>query len=237
MADTNALLTVEQAVTRFLLKYKKPTEDYITYIELACNAIRDFSLYHGGDTTAEKMTVDSNKWIDMPDSMIGFNDLCIPIDGEWWSFTERKAIVNTTTFTGLVEGRDSDSGEGVAIRDALTSGYGARGGVNDYNYTIDWKQRRIYLDGIDSGTVVLIYTTSGISTTASTYISDLLTPVIDSYLLWRETYWQKDLVREREMRGKEYEREVLKARNFINSLTYNQLRDLLLSSATQTAKR
>jgi len=125
----------------------------------------------------------------------------------------------------------------VDIKDAMTSGYGAKGGVNDYNFTVDWKSRRIYLDGLDSGDVVLIYTSSGLSVDGGTTVSDLLSPVIESYLLWRETYWLKDLVRERADRGREYNNEVLKARNFINSLSFNQLRDILLGTATQAARR
>jgi len=237
MADTNALRTIESVVTDFLLGYKKTTEDYIIYLKHACDAVREFNLYHGGEFKMEKMTVDSNKFLEMPDDMIGFNDLLIPFNGEWWSFSERRKIVNTTTFTGLVEGRDDESGEGVEIKHSLTYGYGAHGGVNNYNYMIDWRARRIFLDGIDSGTVVLRYVSSGINLTADTYVSELIVPVIQSYLLWKETYFVKGLERERLLREKDYDKEVLKVRNFTNSMTYDQLRDLILSSTTPTPRR
>jgi hypothetical protein len=169
--------------------------------------------------------------------MIGFNDLCVDWQGEWYSFTERRAIVNTTTFTGLVEGRDDEQGEGVDISQPLSYGYGAHGAVNEFNYMLDWKARRIYVDGISSDTAVLFYTSSGVTVDGTTYVSDLLTPVIDAYLLHKETYWIPELVRERQLRERDYTNEVLKARNFINSLTFNQLRDLLLASSTQSVKR
>jgi hypothetical protein len=237
MADTSALLTVEGVTTRYLLKYKKPSEDYILYLEHACNCIRDFSLYHGNELTTEKVTVNANKWITMPSAMIGFNDLCVDWQGEWYSFTEKRAIVNTTTFTGLVEGRDDEQGEGVSISQPESYGYGAHGAVNEFNYTLDWKARRIYVDGISSDTAVLFYTSSGVTVDGTTYVSDLLTPVIDAYLLWKETYWLIEFVRERQARERDYTNEVLKARNFINALTFNQLRDLLLASSTQSVKR
>ena len=106
MAATNALLAIEDIVTRFALKYKKSTEDYVSYLELACNCVRDFSLYHSGEAITAKVSVTANKLIEMPDDMIGFVDLCYPIEGRWWSFTRQDDIVNTTTFTGTppVEG-------------------------------------------------------------------------------------------------------------------------------------
>ena len=90
---------------------------------------------------------------------------------------------------------------------------------------------------MNSDTAILMYTSTGITASGTTYVSDLLTPVIDNYLLYVETFWIKDLVREREMRRKAYNDEVLKARNFVNALTYNQLRDLIMGTTTQGPKR
>jgi hypothetical protein len=237
MANTSALLTIEGVVGRWMLANKRGTEDYVTYLENALNCVRDFNLYNGNEVTTEKVTVNANHYIAMPSSMIGFNDLCVDWQGEWYSFTERRAIVNTTTFTGLVEGRDDEQGEGVDISQLQSYGYGAHGAVNEFNYTLDWKARRIYVDGISSDTAVLFYTSSGVTADGTTYVSDLLTPVIGAYLMWRETYWMTEFTRERQLRERDYTNEVLKARNFINSLTFSQLRDLLLGASTQAVKR
>lgn len=237
MANTPALLTLNEVVTRFLLKYKKSTEDAVTYTELAANCVRDWQLYHGNEVTVAKVSIDANYVIEFPVDMIGFIDLCWYFSGRYWSFTEQKDIVRTTTFTGLVEGRDSDMEEGQPIAHANSYTYGARGGVNDYNYTIDWKARRIFVDGINSDTAILFYTSSGITSAGTTYVSDLLTPVIDSYLLWKESYWLPNLARERQLRERDYTNEVLRARNFVNALSYTQLHDLLMGSSTQGPKR
>ena len=237
MAQTSALIDIETVISRYLLKFKKSTEDYVSYLELACNCVRDFSLFHSANVVTAKVSVTANKIIEMPDDMLSFVDLCYPMQGRWWSFTRQNDIVNTTTFTGLVEGRDSDVEEGVDIPHALSSGYGAKGGVNTYNYMIDWEARRIFVDGIESDTVVLKYVSSGVTVNGTTYVPDFLTPVIDSFLLWKETYWVANLARERQLREKDYTNEVLKARNLINSLTYNELRDLLLGASTQSVKR
>jgi len=237
MAYMDSLRTIEDITTGFLLGYKRSTEDYTSYLDLACRSVRDFNLYHNANYVTAKVDITANKLIEMPDDMIGFIDLSYPLEGRLWSFTRQDDIVNTTTFTGLVEGRDSDAGEGVNIKHALSTSYAAKGGVNTYNYTIDWEARRIFIDGIDTDTAVLKYVSSGITVSGITYVPEFIVPVIEGYLLWRETYFLTQFAREREQRKAEYKEEVLKARYFVNSLSYNELRDLLLGSATQSVRR
>jgi len=237
MAHTASLINIETAVSRFLFKYKLPTEDALIFTEHACNCYRDFRLYDSNQVVTAKVTVNANRWIVMPDDMVTFVDLCTPVNGAWWSFTERKEIVNTTTFTGLVEGRDADVGEGVDLTTPTTSGYGAKGGINDYNYTLDWEQRRIYVDGIESATVVLMYGSSGIETSGTTQIPEFITPMLDAYLLWKSSYWNPELKRERQLLERDYDRARLSTRNLINSMSYSQWRDVILSSVTQVPIR
>jgi len=237
MSKTAAMINVETVVSRFLLKYKLSTDDAFIYTEHCCNAIRDFNLYDSDLPITEKVTVNANKWIDMPSDMIGFIDLVLPIGGAWWSFTEKREIVNTTTFTGLTEGRDSTFGEGVDMTQPRSLDYGAKGAVNDYYYTIDWSARRIFVNGIESDTVVLIYTTSGIEASGTTQVPEMITPMLDAYMLWKSSYWRQELARERQMLEKDFTNARLSIRNLINSMSYNQWRDVILGSATQSVQR
>lgn len=237
MATHNALIPITEAVDRFLFKYKISTDDAFIYIEHACNCLRDFQLYDSGDVVSEKVSISALGIIEMPDSMVGFNGLFIPINGELWSFTPKDTIVNTTTTTGGAETQDSDFGEGVAITDPQSDGYGAKGGVNDYYYTIDWKARRIFCEGITSDTVLLRYVTSGVEMTGTTYIPEMITPMLDAYLLWRSSYWLPALKRERRLLEADYDKAELKIRNFINAMSYDEWHDLLLSLTTQVPIR
>jgi len=234
---TAALISIEEVVSRFLFMYKKSTEDTFIYTEHACSAYRDFRLYDADMVVTLKVTFTTNKWLDMPADMQTFVDLCVPINGAWWSFTERKEIVNTTTFTLLVEGRDATQGEGVDMEEPRTSGYAAHGAVNDYNYMLDWRARRIFLEGVDSGTGVLFYTTSGVETTGTTTVPEFIVPMIHNYLLWKESYWLPELARERQLREKDYYNSRLSVRNLMYGLTANQWRDVLLGSSGQAPKR
>jgi hypothetical protein len=240
MADSLALVSIEQVVTTFLFSYKKPTEDYSLYLQHACRAVQDFSLYDGNIATTAKVTLNTTlKCIDMPTDMLTFIDLVTPLNGSWWSFTEKPRMVNTTTFTGAVEGRDENQGEGVTVDQSKTTGYGAKGGWNKFRFTFDWAARRIYVDGTYETTdyIVLIYVSSGIKTTDETKVPSFLTPMIDAFLLERETYWIPELTRERGIREDAYWKEKMKVRNLINSMSYDQWRDIFLASTTPTIQR
>ena len=241
MADyTNALISIEQIVTTFLFAYKHGTEDYSLYIQHAARCIEDFNLYDGNYLVTAKVTVDTTlKCIEMPDDMLTFVDLVTPIKGAWWSFSEKNQIVNTTTFSGLVESRDSTQQEGVAIDQPRVTGYGAKGAWNKFRYTIDWAARRIYVDE-DYDTdeyIVLMYVSSGIKATEDTTVPAFLVPLIENYLLEKETFWMPELVRERPMRHEAYWHEKMRVRDLVNSMSYSQWRDLILGNVTQTPQR
>jgi len=235
--STAAVINIETIVNDYLHGYKKSTEDYFTYLLHACYCVRDFKLYDSHQFETTKVTFTTNKWLDMPTDMQTFVDLCIPIDGGWWSFTEKREIVHTTTFTGLVEGRDATFEEGVDMNEPRTLGYAAHGAINDYNYMLDWEARRIFINGITSGTGVLMYTSSGVEVTGTTQVPDFLTPVIHNYLLWKESYWLPEFARERQLRERDFTNSRLTVRNLINAMTYNQWRDAILVSAMQAPNR
>jgi hypothetical protein len=240
MADTLALIPIEQVVTTFLFSYKRQTEDYSLYVQHACRAVEEFNLYDGNIVQATKVTINTAlQCIEMPGDMQQFIELVTPIEGQWWSFTEKSRIVNTTTFTGAVEGRDVTQGEGVEIVKPRVTSYGAKGAWNKFNYTIDWKARRIYVDDVYNANdyIVLMYVSSGINASGETTVPAFLVPMIEAYLFERETFWMPELVRERENRFNNYWREKMKIKNLINSMTVDAWKDIFLGSATQTIQR
>jgi hypothetical protein len=234
---TNALVSINVVVDRFLFKYKMPLEDASLFVEHACNCFRDFSIYDSPNVVSEKVTISALGVVEMPDDMIGFNGLFIPLDGELWAFTRRDGIVNTTTTTGGVEGQDDDFGEGAVLTDPKSDTYGGVGGVNDYYYTIDWKARRIFCEGIKSDTVLLRYTTSGVETTGTTYVPEFITPMLDAYMLWKASYWMPNLAKERQLLERDFTNTENRIRNLINSMTYDEWRDLFLGMTTQAPIR
>lgn len=234
---TNALINIEEVVSRFLLKYEQSTDHAVSFQEHVCNAVRDFRLYDSNQVVSEKVSVSALGIIEMPADMLSFVDLCKPYNGQWVSLTEIDTIVNTTTMVGAVETRDSDFGEGVDILHPEDVGYGARGGINAYNYVIDWEARRIFCEGIISDTLMLRYVSSGVETTGTTTVPEILTPMLDAYMLWKGSYfipiWKKEMLVYKD----EYKEEKAKLRNLMNSMSYSQWSDLLLGLSSQAPIR
>ena len=233
----NALITINEAVTEYMLGYLKTTENAFVYTKHAVDCVRDFHLYDSPNYVSSKVSVSALGIIEMPDDMLGFNGLFVAQNGEWWSFSQKDTLVNTTTTTLGVEGHDSDFGEGEAVQDPKTSDYGGVGGVNDYYYMLDWKARRIFCEGITSDTVLLKYVTSGIEVSGTTYVPIYVLPLIEDYLLWHECYWIPGLERFAAEREKKYLRTEYRIRNLINSMTYEEWHDTLLSVTSQAPQR
>lgn len=235
---TDALISINEVVTRFFIKYPDISTRYALALTEHCiNCFRDYSIYDSPNVVTEKIDISALGIIEMPDDMIGFNGLFINVQNELWAFTAKDTIVNTTTYTGLVEGQDDHFGEGGAITDPKTDDYGGVGAVNDYYYTIDWKARRIFCEGIVSDTVFLRYTTSGVETSGTTYVPEFITPMLDSYMYWKSTYFVDKLRRERDIAERDFTRAEMKIRNLQSAMTYDQWRDLFLSITTQAPLR
>ena len=238
--DTPALISIERIVTDFLFGYKKGTDDYPLYLRHACFAFQDFNLYDGEILQTAKVTINPLlKCIELPDYCQKVIDLVTPVKGGWWSFTQKDNIVNTTTTVGGVETRDSAQGEGVVIDVDRVVSYGAKGAYNKFRCTIDMAARRIYVDNVYdvSDYIVLMYVSSGINANGETKVPSFIIPMIDMYLLEKETYWIPELARERQMRHQDYWQEKMKVRNLINAMSKDVWLDLFYSSFTQVPQR
>jgi hypothetical protein len=234
---TPAILSINEAVSRYLLKYKLPQEDMVSYIEHACDALRELHLNDLPNLVTSKVAISALGIIELPTDCIGVNGLYMFVDGVKWYFTLNDGIITTTTIAGGVESQTATYGEGQAIVDPKTDTYGGVGGVNDYYYKIDWKARRIFCEGIISDIAMLEYVTSGIELTGTTYVPSQALSVIDTYLKWKESYLIPGQERFAESRERNYNNAVYKLRNLVNAMSYEQWRDTLLSVTTQAPLR
>ena len=60
MADTPALITINDVVTRYLLKYRKTLDDAVIYTEHAAECLKSWQLYSDSKVNIEKVEIDSN---------------------------------------------------------------------------------------------------------------------------------------------------------------------------------
>lgn len=233
MAYTGGLVKLADTVDRFMLKYKLPTEDGVLYFEHAADCLRQIMSKHSNTSVTAKISVGSNGIVEMPLDMTGFVNLYVQIGGEFWSFTDRPRMVNTTTGTvGVDEVQD---GEGIVA--GQTVGYGAKGAVNDYYMRIDFTARRIFLDGFKSDTAVLVYTTSGLVVGGDTMIPAESTEVIDNYLYWKKSWFDGSNRGEKDSRKRDYYDELQQLRILNFMPTGDMLRDIFYSTMTQAPQR
>jgi hypothetical protein len=237
MANTVAITEIGLLIDKYILLRQLPQDNYFTYLQMACNCYREISLRHSNSVVTTKISVSALGIIEMPTDMVGFCNLFVPIDGEWWSFTNKPRKVTTTTTTSGVEGQNSLMGEGVDVNDDRYIGLGGKVGVNQYYRTIDWAARRIFCDGFKSDTAVLQYTSSGLVVSGNTYIPQQCEAPITAYI-----DWQREINNVRSMAmlqtlEKYYADRIFEMRliNFMPSA--DEIKDAWDSSSTQTPQR
>lgn len=230
--DSSAQTTIDNYLTKYLLKKELTQDSYFALLQHACDCFRNINTRHSNREVTAKVSVSSLGIIEMPSDMIGFGFLAVPLDGELWTFTPKSRKVNTTTTTSGIEGQNSAMGEGVDVRDAQYLGLGGRGGVNAYYMKVDWKARRIFCDGFKSDTAVLRYTSSGLEIGGTTYIPVQCETVIDAYLDWKRAENREDSLSRIQYYEQKYVGQLMELRilNFMPSL--DEIKDAWDSSSS-----
>ena len=226
MADITGVTSLRILVDTHLFKFKMSTEDAAILFEHAANCYRDIRVRHGDMITTEEVDVDDYGIITMPTSMMTFLNLGVYKDNELWTFTERPNL-----------DVDPDITEEPSIVDGTITTYGSKGGINAYYYNIDWGQRKIFCEGITDDTAILKYVGTGISASADTLVPEVMAPMIDTYLLWMRGYWEGATRGEMADREARFDKEVMIYRKVINTLSYDQIMDVLWGTTTQGPQR
>jgi hypothetical protein len=147
-------------------------------------------------------------------------------------------MIPTVTLQSGAETQDSTIGEGKSLSTGEDDGFSTRGGMNDYYYRVDKKERRILVNGLPRPTVYLAYVSSGISISAD----EVFIPVeckasIETYILWQDALFNTQI---NKAAIGEYKRMFREEEMLLRSLqfpTVDQIMDIFYSSYTNTPKR
>ena len=101
------------------------------------------------------------------------------------------------------------------------------GGKNKYYYALDWQTRKIICEGITSGTAVLKYVGTGISATGDTLVPENMIPVIESYMMWKKSLWNRESRPHARTYKQLYWDEINAYRHIVQALTHDEVRDIL----------
>ena len=236
MADTNATLTIQNIVKRFLLKYKISRNDYFLFQEHAYDCTRDLNLFHGKFFSTSRITTSSLGIADMPDDCEEIINLSQPWNGMMWTFTRRSDMAISFTGAGSTADDDFGTGEGLGITEDMRAGYGAHGGVNYYYWKDDWKNRKIYIDSLLSDDFLLTYIGSGIDLTAATVVPAKTILVYDAYLRWKQSEFDMMPYTEQNMRKASYDEAIAMLRR-TNMPGAVEFKDTLRKLTVQTIQR
>ena len=236
MADTNATITIQETVNRFLYKYKISKDDFFLFQEHALDCTRDLNLFHGRFFATSRITTSSLGIGDMPDDCEEIISLSQPWNGMEWTFTRRPDMSISFTGAGSTADADFGTGEGLGINDERSVGYGAHGGVNYYYWRDDWADRKIYVDSLLSDDFLLTYISSGISLTASTVVPTKAIFVFDAFLRWKQSEFDMMPYTEQNMRKASYD-EAIKMLRRTNMPGAVEFKDILRNLTVQAPIR
>lgn len=239
MAEISGTITVNKFVDKMLFKLGKNHDEYLRYLQITLDGLRHLFMHKVGYITNTKQTIDTDtNTVDFPDDFIGLVSLSVPSEGRMWTLTRDDTIVPTTsTDINGDEYLDADDGEGVDLSEEYVPiGYGARGGYNDWYYTMDNLRRRFIISGRAVDHVILRYMSSGINATSATEIPLALEESLEQYLRWKVADYEDQNLNVVSERKKAFESAIRRLMKF-NAPNLYEIKDALYASANQSIRR
>jgi len=181
MANISSLISLDAFVRRLLAKEGKDDDDYMRYMQIACDGLRDMHQHDFSVEATAVVTVNSTtNTFSFPTDFVRYIWVATPIDGRWWTYTRDDTMVPL----------EDDAGE--TIQSSLpnlanyefSTSYGEAGGHNRYLFKPDYKNRRFQVSGDTPDIVVLKYVSNGIDSAGSINIPDYATLALEAYVRW-----------------------------------------------------
>ena len=181
MANISSLISMDAFVRRLLAKEGKDDQDYMRYMQIACDGLREFHTHDFSVEVTKVVTVNATtNTFAFPTDYVRYIFIATVIDGRWWTYTRDDEMAPLS---------DDDS---VAIQSSLPNvatfntldSYGQAGGWNKYFFRPDHKNRRFQVGGFTPDIVILKYVSNGIDSTGDINIPSYALPALESYVRW-----------------------------------------------------
>lgn len=176
----------------FELKLEKEAWHWLFQSTINCvRELNMFKLKEAGKVI--KATVDTTiNAIEMPSDCLKVLGVAIANNGRIWTLTRDDTLIPTTTTVNSQETLDNAYQEGFAPNDESLYRPGDFGGRNEAYYVVDEPNRRVLIRGKSVSSVFLIYISSGIEVSATTYIPMKCYQAIKTYCAWKwhESEWE-----------------------------------------------
>lgn len=230
MSDTSRTISLRNIVKSTLFLARKSKEEYFRFFQLACEGYRDLCLYHINNKKTVLLDMSVLNTIDFPVDYLSLIALGIPLHGKLWVFTKDHELLTKATLDPVYSWKDQ-------IDEKSQSGYGTKGGKNDYYFNEDSENQRFVFNGIQRSEVVLQYVSSGISATAETSVPVVVKSALQAHILYYDILYDPNATLNQKMILEEnYNREIRKLR-VLAMPSIDEIRDQFYRSYTQTPKR
>jgi hypothetical protein len=190
MANISSLISLDAFTRKLLAKEGKDNDDYMRYMQIACDGIRDMYIHDFQVIVTKVVTVDSTtNSFNYPTDYVRYKAIATPVDGRWWVYTRDDGMVplsDDDTSTAL--GADNST----AIQSTLPNlaeqfgagNLGRAGGANNYLFREDKRNRLFQVSGLTPDIVVLMYVSNGLNSDGTINIPDYATLALEKYLRW-----------------------------------------------------
>lgn len=238
MSDTNGLVNVVKVIEDYMLQSHTDRSQRARISAIALQGVRDLNMFRIDNSKIEEIPMTAINTVNLPDDFLKLVSIGIPFNGKMWFFTRKDDIIKTTSFIGGAEVLDPNDGEGVDLgKYNQFLGYGTRGGVNQYYYTVDEPNRRIIINGFPQTKVILIYISSGISLSNGVFIPQYAYNSLFAWIAYKDVMFNPNVSGlDKQMREENYYTETRKLARF-RIPTIEEIRDTLYSTYVQTVKR
>jgi len=179
MANISSLISLDAFTRRLLAKEGKDNDDYLRYMQIACDGLRDMHSHDFSVEVTKVVTVDTTtNTFSFPTDYVKYTWIATVIDGRWWLYTRDDNMAPL---------KDDDS---VTIQSSFpniaeygtVSSLGEAGGKNKYYFREDRKNRRFQVGGYTADIVVLKYITNGLDSAGSINIPDYARSALEAYV-------------------------------------------------------
>ena len=182
MANISSQISLDAFVRRLLGKEGKDNEDYLRYLQIACDGLRDMYLHDFEVEVTKVVTVDSTtNSFNFPSDYAYYTAIATVIDGRWWVYTRDEEMAPLEDDDGATVQSTLPNIAKYNVRSSL----GEAGGYNQYLFKEDRKNRLFQVGGYTPDVVVLRYVSNGIDASGSINIPDYATLALEDYVRWK----------------------------------------------------
>ena len=206
---------------------------------------REWRIFNSKSIVEMWLPVTLVKTVNLPDEMLEFLSIGIPVNGEMFTFTLAQGIVSPLD-DPMEELLEAESGEDESLLRSLQYGYGSNGINDEYYFRLDEDSRRIVLKkaAIDLYTqsdrteVLLRYISTGVSDLDNTMVPGTAYNMLVAYIEWKlvasmPTVYDRGY---RMDKKQEYLHEVEKFQ-MLDMPTIDELYDVIFETSAQTPRR